>query len=96
MLTQTEPTLSQALNLLNGDAVQDKVRAGGVVKRLLDAGKPPEGVLRTLYLRALCRQPAPQELERLVKAVAEPKDRQAALEDVFWALLNSREFIFNH
>ncbi len=90
------PTLSQALHLLNGDTVENKIRAGGVVKGLLDAGKKPDEVIRSLYVRTLCRRPSPQELQGLEAAVAAADNSQQTLEDVFWALLNSREFLFNH
>lgn len=93
---KTEPTLSQALSLLNGDTIQQKVRGGGVVKKLLDAGQKPEDVIRSLYVRALSREPNADELAKLSKPVLEAKNRQEALEDVFWALLNAREFLFNH
>jgi len=84
---KTEPTLSQALHLLNGDTIQQKISAGGVVKRLLEAGQPPREVLRSLLVRCVCREPTPDESARLLPAVEAAKDRQAALEDVFWALL---------
>jgi hypothetical protein len=93
---RTEPTLSQALHLINGETIHQKIAAGGVVKRLLDAGKPPEAVIKTLYVRCLAREPNAQELGKLLAVVEKDKNRQAALEDVFWALLNSQEFVFNH
>jgi hypothetical protein len=92
---KTEPTLSQALHLLNGETVQ-KIQQGGVVKQLLDAGKTPHQVIDTLYVRTLCRKPTQEETDRLVAVVASDDQPQRALEDVFWALLNSREFLFNH
>ncbi len=93
---RTEPTLSQALHLLNGDTLQQKIAAGGVVKRMLDAGKPPQETIKTLFVRCLSREPTAEELSKLVKVVEGDKNRQPALEDVFWALLNSQEFVFNH
>jgi hypothetical protein len=93
---RTEPTLSQALHLLNGDTIQQKVAAGGVVKKLLDAKKTPEEVLKALYVRCLCREPSSAELARVLKLLEGEKNPQAALEDIFWSLLNSREFAFNH
>ncbi len=95
---KTDPTLSQALHLLNGDTVAEKIRAGGAVKQLLDAGRSPEDVIRTLYVRCLSREPEPEELQKLVKLAENDKNdkKQQALEDVFWALLNSQEFLFNH
>ena len=55
--------------------------------------------IETLYLAALTRKPRPKELERLTKYVESggpTKNQKAALADVFWALLNSSEFLFNH
>lgn len=93
---KTEPTLSQALHLLNGDTVEQKIRGGGLVKRLLDAKATPPQVIEALYVRALSRKPSPQEAENLVKLLPEKGDPREALEDIYWALLNSREFLFNH
>ena len=91
-----EPTLSQALHLLNGSTVEDKVKSGGVVKRQMDAKKSDEQIFEALYVRALSRKPAKEETQALKALVTEGPNRQQALEDVFWAVLNSREFLFNH
>jgi hypothetical protein len=93
---KTEPTLSQALHMINGDTIQGKIAAGGVVKQLLDGGKTPPQVIESLYIRALARRPSPEELEKLVATVTQAENPQVGLEDVFWAVLNSREFLFNH
>jgi hypothetical protein len=92
----TDPTLSQSLHLLNGDTVENKIRSGGLVKSLLDAGKTPDDVIATLYVRCLSRKPSTEELAKVGKAVEGAENPQVALEDIFWALLNSREFLFNH
>lgn len=92
----TDPTLSQSLHLLNGDTVESKIRSGGLVKSLLDAGKTPDDVITTFYVRCLSRKPSAEELAKVKKAVEGAGNPQVALEDVFWALLNSREFLFNH
>lgn len=97
-----EPNLSQALHLLNGDTVQQKIRQGGVVQRLLEAGRTPEQVIEELYLRTLTRKPTEKETAGLMEIVGtDPAARTPAtlretLEDGFWAILNSREFVFNH
>jgi hypothetical protein len=94
-----EPNLSQALHLLNGDTLQEKIAKGGVVKGLLEAGRTPGQVIEELYLRTLTRMPTQQEhdgLLALVPAAGAEGDVQRALEDGFWAILNSREFVFNH
>ena len=91
-----EPNLSQALHLLNGETLQSKVSQGGIVKRLMDEGKTPEQIVEEIYIRCLTRKPTPEELTSLMEIVNENPNKQVALEDVFWALLNSREFVFNH
>jgi hypothetical protein len=92
-----EPNLSQALHLLNGETTQQRIRQGKLVENLLEAKKEPKEIIRTLYLTALSREPVDMEMEKLLATVpVEPKARREALEDIFWALLNSKEFIFNH
>jgi hypothetical protein len=92
----TEPNLSQALHLLNGDSVHDKIKQGQLVKRLLEQQNSNEDIVNELYLRCLARKPTAQELEAINGEIAATDDKQQALEDLFWALLNSREFVFNH
>jgi hypothetical protein len=91
-----EPNLSQALHLLNGDTIQGKIQAGGLVKRLLDAGQPPEAIIDEIYRRSLTRLPTEKEKGAMLGIVKEDPNPQQALEDGFWAILNSREFVFNH
>ncbi len=92
----TEPNLSQALHLLNGDSVHNKIKQGNVVKRLIDEEKSNEQIVDELYLRCLARKPIAPEYESIFSEIDASGDRQQALEDLFWALLNSREFVFNH
>jgi hypothetical protein len=91
-----EPTLSQSLHLMNGDTVGPKIGQGNLVGKWLQEKRPPAWVIEQLYIRCLSRPPRPEELSKLVAAVDASKDKKQALEDVFWALLNSREFMFNH
>jgi hypothetical protein len=94
-----EPNLSQALHLLNGDATHNRIQQGKIVQSMLEQQKSPEEVIHQLYLKTVNRQPTPTEMEKLMAAVNEGKnngEKQQILNDVFWALLNSKEFIFNH
>ena len=91
-----EPNLSQALHLLNGDTTQQRIRQGRLVENMLKEKKAPEEIIRTLYLTVLSREPVDMEMGKLLAAVPEREGRREALEDIFWALLDSKEFIFNH
>lgn len=92
-----EPTLSQALHLLNGDTVNAKIAQGGVIKKLIESKKFPEERIRELYVRCFTREPDSEELAKLLPVLnAEAANPEQALSDLFWALLNSREFLFNH
>ncbi len=93
---QTEPNLGQALHLLNGDTVTGKIRAGQKVKRWLEGKKTPAWIVDELYLTCLTREPTAQERAAIAARLKDHKNPQGVLEDVFWALLNSREFLFNH
>lgn len=93
---KTEPTLSQALHLLNGSTVQGKMSQGQVVSKLIKAEKTPEQIIEELYIRCLSRKPTDEERSRLLALVNESPNPQSGLDDVFWAVLNSREFLFNH
>ena len=90
---KTEPTLSQALHLLNGPTVQGKVSQGGVIKRLLEKKTPPAAVVEAIYLRCLSRKPTADETAKLVAIVNKSRQSPGRLEDVFWAVLKSREFL---
>jgi len=92
-----EPTLSQALHLMNGDAVHENIKKGRVVADLIKEGKPDKQIVEDLYYRCFGRLPLEKESKAINQALAESGDsRQAVLEDVLWALLNSKEFYFNH
>lgn len=90
-----QPNLSQALHLLNGEATNNKVIEGGVIEQLLEEDKSTAEIIEHLYVLCYSRKPRQTELEPLLAAI-EPDNAQQRLEDVFWALLNSKEFLFNH
>ncbi len=94
--SSTDPSLSQALHFLNGNATHGKIVQGKLIKTWLDAGLTVPQVIENIYLRALSRQPSQAETDTLTKLVADTGNNTVGLEDVFWAVLNSREFMFNH
>ncbi len=91
-----EPNLSQALHLLNGETIASKIGEGKLVERRLAEGKKPDEIVEELYVRCLTRKPTDVEKQKLGEAIAASTDVKLTLEDTFWALMNSREFVFNH
>ncbi len=93
---KTSPTLSQALHLLNGESTTGKILEGGVVNRLLAENSDPMAAVTSLYERCLCRQPTAEEAAAIRERLQGNQDIKTSLDDLFWALLNSNEFVFNH
>jgi hypothetical protein len=91
-----EPSLSQALHLLNGPTVHVKVAQGNVVGRMLEQGQSPAQVIESLYRRCVSRTPTQKELQSLLAMLEGEPDPKPVLEDIFWSMLNSKEFLFNH
>lgn len=91
-----EPNLSQALHLINGETTNAKIQQGGLIPSLLQAGKAPAEVITELYVRCFSRKPSAAEMAQLLELTAGQQNPQESLEDIFWSMLNSREFLFNH
>ncbi len=92
-----ESNLSQALQMINGPTVHGKLRADtGRIAIFAKENKPDDEVITTLYLSALSRKPTEAELAAAKRHIAAQSDRRLALEDVGWAILNSKEFLFQH
>jgi hypothetical protein len=92
-----ESNLSQALQMINGPVVHNKLRdKRSRIARLIKAGKSDDDIISSLYLAALSRRPVAAEFAAAKKHIAASKDRKQALEDVGWAILNSKEFLFQH
>jgi hypothetical protein len=93
----TGASLPQVLHLANSSEIEDKIAEGnGRVARLVQGKTPPEKAIEELYLAALARFPDEGELKRALVHVTRQKDQRRGLEDLVWALLNTREFMFNH
>jgi len=92
-----EANLAQTLLLLNSTDVQGKVGNGtGRLAVLLKEKKSDAQLVEELYLLALARRPSAAEMAKVQGYLDEQKDRKAAFEDLLWALLNTKEFLFNH
>ncbi len=89
--------MSQALHLINSPQIQSKIASGnGRVAKLIAAAKTDLEIVEDLYLAALQRRPNSKELKEALDTIDQAPTRPEGCEDVLWALLNSREFIFNH
>jgi hypothetical protein len=97
-----EPNLSQALHLLNGQTIQRELGQSQVIATMLKEKKSPEEIVDELYIRCFGRKPNDLEMETIRSQLPKESDKNRAqetrklLDDVFWALLNSEEFMFDH
>jgi hypothetical protein len=94
-----QPSVVQVLHITNGDTFNDKLKAdANRLSRRLAEGWTPDQIVEELFLAALARYPTDAELERITAVLAESGDEspRAALEDVYWSVLSSKEFLFNH
>ena len=94
----TEPSISQALHLMNAPETMAKLRSRfGAVRRLVESNLSEADIVDELYLSTLSRFPVAEERELMVSVFADPlSSRQTAVEDILWTLINTREFVFNH
>ncbi len=92
-----EPTMAQALHLMNSPTAVRKVQhRDGRAARLAASNLGTDELVDELYLAALSRFPTDGERPLMRQALARPADRREAAEDILWTLLNLREFVFNH
>ena len=68
----------------------------GALAALLKSGRPDTAVVEELFLAAVARRPTAAEVGAITKAIAAAPSREEGFQDVLWALLNSKEFMFNH
>ncbi len=93
-----EANLAQSLHLLNSSEVQGKLSnaAGRAARLAKDAARTDQDKVRELYLCVYAREPAADELAIATGHIAKNENKQQAYEDILWALVNTKEFLFNH
>jgi hypothetical protein len=90
-------TLAQVLLLANSDEIENKIGSGeGRVAKAITSKKPIPEVIEDLYLTAYARRPSEAERQATVSYVDSQENKQQALEDVLWTIVNTKEFGFNH
>jgi hypothetical protein len=103
----SEPSITQALHVINGETLNEKIRSpNGTIEMLLKLGFSDERIVEYLFLSALSRYPTDAERGAILdnlraaegqKVIGDSPDlRRAALRDLAWAVLTSKEFTFNH
>ena len=94
---ETDSNLSQALQLIGGATLNGKLRDdSGRMARLAASPLDPAAIARDLYWVALSRDATPHEVEAANRHFATTPDRRQATEDLAWAIINSKEFLFRH
>ena len=93
-----DPNLSQALHLMNGDLVNRKVAQpdGRLTKLMRDPKLTDDTLVGILYHATFNRAPTRDELAAAHALIGEAPSRAVGTQDLFWGLLNSKEFLFNH
>jgi hypothetical protein len=97
-----EPSIAQALHMMNSPEVGAKVQAhDGLAARLALSDRSTDAIIDELFLSTITRFPTDEERAAVrttfpTTAEAKPADRRRATEDLLWALVNSKEFIYNH
>jgi hypothetical protein len=92
-----EPSMEQALHLMNATSTAEKiVHPDGSASRLGNSASTDEEVIQEIYLGALARYPTDAERQRLLVHFQDTGNRQESIEDLLWVLMNNREFVFNH
>lgn len=95
----SDPSISQVLHVCNGDTINKKLEMkNNEIGKLFAKKMPPEKMVEHAYLTALSRLPTEPEKKKLISVLdqTKPDEMRPAVEDMYWALLSSREFLFNH
>jgi hypothetical protein len=94
-----EPSMSQALHIANGDTLNKKLSAkDNTLAKLLGSSASDEQIIEEATLACLARRPTSAEQRKFLEALqkSKPDERRVVVEDLYWALMSSREFLFNH
>ena len=87
-------SIPQALEMLNGATLNGAIKSSSLLKQIVDAKLAPQQAAQELFLATLSRRPSSSELNSVLARVAAVKDYKDWVEDVYWALFNTREFTF--
>ena len=94
-----EPSMVQVLHLVNGDTLNQKLaQEKNLIGQLVEQKQTNETIVDSAYLRAFSRFPTQQERIEILTVLSQtpPGERRQVIEDLYWSLLSSREFLFQH
>ena len=92
-----DSSLAQSLHLLNSKGIQEKLTApASRAAQLAKDPQPVEERIKQLFVMAYSRPPEASEGAKALEYVTNKNGEQVAWEDMVWALLNTKEFLFNH
>lgn len=92
-----EPTLGQALSLIGGENLNDRLqRSDNRIGQLLESSESHRNVIDSLFWTALTRPPTEAEVQRILELIDATQDPRRVLEDTTWALLNAKELLFRN
>ena len=91
-----ETTLSQAFLLISGEGLNRRLQASVRLQELSDSDASPSSIVEELYWSALSRPPTLIEMEACILQFTREANRLQVIQDIAWALLNSKEFMFRH
>jgi hypothetical protein len=99
--TDRGSTIPQRLLMMNGNLVKERTQPNPLVSgstRIATLTGRPEKQVETTYLAILTRRPTPEETQHFVQRLKDREDRNRvqAMEDLYWTLVNSTEFSWNH
>jgi hypothetical protein len=90
-------SVDQSMYLLNSSAVQRRIKTSWRVKTFVNQGKKhPDKAVTALYRNILTRTPTDAEMATALAYLDSGTNKRAAVEDLCWALINSKEFLYRH
>lgn len=98
----SEPTMVQVMHISNGNTINQKLQSkDSRVEKLLQlrrSGLSDEAIVDEIYMTCFSRYPTPEKRRQLVQFLppVNSAEERATIEDLFWGLMSTREFLFNH
>ncbi|MFP6648577.1 MAG: S-layer protein, partial [Pirellulaceae bacterium] len=90
-----DENLAQALHTLNGDILSEKISGeGGRIAKLLEEEKAVGEMITEIYLVTVCRIPSSEEMQACLTIIEESPSPKEGYEDLMWAMINSKDFLY--